>query len=210
MKKLALFPLGVVLFPGSTLPLHIFEERYKTLIERCLMQKENFGINLVDPHNLHDTGCSAEVFRVLKKYSDGRMDIIVKGIKRYSVDSFLEDIEPYYIADVNYFDDEEDSFDRDLMVRCIDLFNAITDKIKTIRIEKIDPEKIGTVKPSFVIAQKSGLSLMQRQELLEIRSEDERLQALIDHLNTLLPIIKETELVTRIVKNDGYFPPNII
>lgn len=209
MNNLALFPLGVVLFPESTLPLHIFEDRYKELVNTCLEEKRQFGINLINPKNMHDVGCSAEVFRVLKKYPDGKMDVLVKGIKRYKLISFAEGEFSYYMGEVDFFEDEDNTFDRELLLQCTDLFNQVANRITTVKVDEIDPERVGTNKPSFLIAQKSGLSLKQRQSLLEIRSEDERLQALIDHLNTLLPVIKETELVTQLIKNDGYFPPKI-
>ena len=209
MDNLALFPVGVVLFPESTLPLHIFEERYKELINTCLDEKRQFGINLINPKNMHDVGCSAKVFRVLKKYPDGKMDVLVKGVKRYKLVSFSEEEFSYYTGEVEFFEDEDDTFDRELLLQCTDMFNQVANRITTVRVDEINPERVGTNKPSFLIAQKSGLSLKQRQSLLEIRSEDERLQTLIDHLNTLLPVIKETELANQLIKNDGYFPPKI-
>ena len=209
MDNLALFPLGVVLFPESTLPLHIFEERYKELINTCLDEKRQFGVNLINPKNMHDVGTSAEVFRVLKKYPDGKMDVLVKGFQRYKLVSFSEGEFSYYTGEVEFFEDDDETFDRELLLQCTDLFNQVANRITTVKVDEIDPERVGTNKPSFLIAQKSGLSLKQRQSLLEIRSEDERLQTLIDHLNTLLPVIKETELANQLIKNDGYFPPQI-
>ena len=82
-QLLPLFPLQVVLFPHSLLPLHIFEDRYKLLIRECVTEKTEFGINLVQDGTLADVGCTAVVTTIVRRYDDGKMDIVVQGRQRY-------------------------------------------------------------------------------------------------------------------------------
>ena len=93
---LPLFPLNVVLFPQSQLHLHIFEERYKTLISECITYDSAFGINLVHEHEVRTVGCTAMVREVVKRYDDGKLDIIVEGHRRLHLHNFVEAPHPYF------------------------------------------------------------------------------------------------------------------
>ena len=85
LTLLPIFPLGLVLFPGAPLPLHIFEPRYKEMIGECLEQKKPFGIVRVTEEGVAGIGCTAEIVSVTKKYDDGRMDILARGVDRFEV-----------------------------------------------------------------------------------------------------------------------------
>lgn len=207
MDKLGLFPLGIVLFPESVIPLHIFEERYKLLINQCYSENTRFGINLMSDEKIHNVGCSAEVSDVMKKYSDGKLDVIAVGDKRYKLNNFTEGQKPYYIGDVEYFEDEETEIDSDLLNKCINFYNQIAHKISTIKVKPIKYNDLNTLKPSFLIAQKSGLALLQKQQMLEMTSENKRLEFLFNHLSGLFPVIDEAETITKIIKYDGYIKP---
>ncbi|MEO8447541.1 MAG: LON peptidase substrate-binding domain-containing protein, partial [bacterium] len=80
--EIPLFPLNVVMYPHSKIPLHIFEERYKKMIGECESSGAVFGINFFSDKNIHMTGCSAEVTEVTERLENGEMNIIVKGIQR--------------------------------------------------------------------------------------------------------------------------------
>lgn len=207
MIKIGLFPLGIVLLPESSIPLHIFEERYKTLINDCNEKGSVFGINLVNSIDMNEVGCTAKIEKILKRYPDGKIDLIITGIQRYKIINFSEGDKPYYIGEVEYYDDEVNEYEYVLFQEAAEHFNKIVTGISTIKIDPIYPEKVTSQKPSFIIAQKSGLSIDQRQQLLEMKSEDERLEYLIEHLKTMMPVIKESEIINKIIKNDGYFPP---
>src|SRR6266481_4942411 len=97
---LPLFPLEVVLLPGATLPLHIFEERYKLMIGEALEGRSEFGIVLAKGRSLANLGCSAEVEKVVKRYEDGRLDILTAGRRRFEI-LFLDDQKPYLQAAVH-------------------------------------------------------------------------------------------------------------
>jgi Lon protease-like protein len=77
-----LFPLGVVLLPGNSLPLHIFEERYKSMVGECLEKKEVFGVVYYNGAQITPSGCTAGIVAIRKRYPDGRLDIITRGEKR--------------------------------------------------------------------------------------------------------------------------------
>lgn len=100
-----LFPLGVVIFPGMPLPLHIFEERYKQMIGECLYEKKAFGIVFFDGTRIHETGCSAEIVKVIREYPDGRSDILVKGKNRFFIKKLIKE-KAYTEAGVEFFDDK--------------------------------------------------------------------------------------------------------
>jgi len=82
---LPIFPLELVLLPGVPLPLHIFEPRYKEMIAECLEQKKPFGVVRASSDGVAEIGCTAEIMSVTKKYDDGRMDILTRGVERFEV-----------------------------------------------------------------------------------------------------------------------------
>jgi Lon protease-like protein len=209
MNRLGLFPLQIVLFPESVFPLHIFEERYKRLINNCLVNKQVFGINLSVSTKMYNIGCSAQILDIVQKDEKGNMDITVKGIRRYRLDEFEESENQYVEADVVYFDDIEEDLNHDLFERSIIEFNAIAEIVNSIKIEKLSKKEISTILPSFLVAQKAGLTLGQRQELLEMTSENQRLEYLLNHLIKIKPMLKEAEFVQMIIKNDGYLIPKV-
>src|SRR3954466_359018 len=102
---LPLFPLNVVLFPQTDLPLHIFEERYKQMIAECLQHRREFGVLLAENGEVERTGCAATVASVVKRYDDGRMDIIARGTRRFEVLLFNQAL-PYMRGEPEFFDDE--------------------------------------------------------------------------------------------------------
>lgn len=208
MRTIGIFPLRLVLFPESAYPLHIFEERYKALIKRCIKERSHFGINFMSNEGMKEIGCSATITDVMRQYPDGRMDIIVAGVRRYKLESFSDGEDKYYIGIVKYFDDEDTKIDESLLKKCIELYNRIADIIKTIQIDKISPDEITTQYPSFYLAQKSGLAIEQRQILLESVSENVRLRILYDHYKKLIPSIKTMDSLQKIIKNDGYLKPD--
>ncbi|HRP02274.1 MAG TPA: LON peptidase substrate-binding domain-containing protein [Candidatus Kapabacteria bacterium] len=206
---LGLFPLNIVLFPESVYPLHIYEDRYKALIKECYEQNKAFGINFLTSLGMSNIGCSAKVSDIFKSYPDGKMDILVVGEQRFKIISMQDGSNPYYTADVDFFDDDIDTYSVSKLYECTEIFNDVVSKIKSINIDRIEPDELSTKYPSFLIAQKSGLGAEQKQALIEIRSEDFRLDYLIKHLKRLTPMIMQTETINQIIRNDGYIKPNL-
>ena len=206
IRNLPLFPLEVVLFPGALLPLHIFEERYKTLINECIHQKKEFGINYVNAARMSPVGCSAIVKNVVKEHGDGRKDIIVEGKSRYTVKHLVESTAPYFVAKVSFFNDIEEEVDDILRRHSIDLYNRFVEAAFKGSIAKV-AEGTNNAVISFVLVQKAGLELKGRQELLALKSENERLTMLSRYFESTLPLVASQEEHKRLVLNDGYLTP---
>ena len=167
MERIGLFPLYMVLYPEAVMPLHVFEDRYKLLINHCFDSKKEFGMTLIDPVKIFHTGCCAIVSDIFRRYDDGKMDIIIKGTRRFKIMHIIDGKEQYLLSDIEFFDDKPEVQNESLLIDCIEQYNKIADSLKELNIEKIDIIKLETKVPSFLISQKSGLTLYQRQELLE-------------------------------------------
>ncbi len=203
-KKIPLFPLGVVLFPGIALPLHIFEDRYKEMIGHCIDNDLEFGVVFHDGENLRTVGCTARVMSVLKTYEDGRMDIISEGEKRFRLASFLDD-KSYYEGDVEFLSEEQLDGDkvnaellqtaRALLKKTILRLDASYD---TTRLDDLSAREV-----SYMIAANAGFSAANKQQLLELMSITERLKMAIDWADKLVK--KATDAVHRngIISKNG-------
>ena len=207
MKNIGLFPIKNVLFPDSILPVHVFEERYIKLINSAKHQDKIFGINLKNAGKIHEYGCIAQISKVIKHFDDGKMDVLLKGGQRYRILNRARGQLGFDNADIELMQNKIEIFSNDLLLKCISMYNNLIEKIHTRDINKIDREKLNTNTPSYYFAQKSGLNIKQKYQLLLLDHEDDRLDYIIDHLENILPIVKEAEIVSKIIKNDGYYNP---
>jgi len=206
--KIGLFPLKIVLLPEALLTLHIFEERYKVLIKDCWTHNKPFGVNLKISSKIYDVGCTAEINDITKTYEDGRMDIIISGLKKYKLLNYDKSAKGYLVGEIKYINDEfKEDIDQKTLWNCVDIYNQIATTVNSITIEKLNQDDMKTKYPSFLLAQKSGLDITQRQVFLEMDSENKRLYYLLEHFQKILPVITDAEFVTRIIKNDGYYRP---
>src|SRR5262249_43408818 len=122
---LPLFPLQVVLLPGGLLPLHIFEDRYKEMIGEVIQNQIEFGVVLANEKGIVNTGCTATVDRILRRYDDGRMDILVRGRRRFEI-LLLNEERPFLRGAVDYFDDEQqEAAPQELLRQAVESFNQI-------------------------------------------------------------------------------------
>jgi len=183
--KIPIFPLGVVLMPLGILPLHIFEERYKQMIAECLSGNRQFGVVYLENKHLHKIGCTAHIEKVIKRYENGRLDILTSGQKRFRILDIAED-KPYLESNIEYFDDEItlDSLEMtDLarhgikLLRQIEQITEISEGLE--RVKTLDLKVI-----SFLLAGSHGLTLAEKQELLEIENTEERLTRSVDMLKS--------------------------
>ncbi len=200
---LPLFPLQVVLFPGSILPLHIFEERYKELINECHASGNPFGINLTRNETLSPVGCTARVTAIRTRYDDGKMDIVVLGGKRYQLLEVVESPKQYKIGRVEVKSESEDVVDPGLVQRTIALHNTVIKMVYNDErmFVEYDPE---SATHSFALVLKAGLELDERQQLMELDSETDRLEMLERYFNGIIPKLELVQEVDRIIKSDGY------
>ncbi|MGD0569803.1 MAG: LON peptidase substrate-binding domain-containing protein [Candidatus Sulfotelmatobacter sp.] len=182
---LPLFPLDVVLFPGTPLPLHIFEPHYKEMIGECLSQHRHFGVVRAVEQGLADVGCTAEIVTVVKEYPDGRLDLVTEGRMRFELlrvnqkRSFLQ-------AEVLMIDDEPGTPSREESARAIELHSELL----TIAGAKQDLSAADPETLSFYLAGSLPLDLDFKQKLLALRSEPERLTLLISYLETIIPNLR--------------------
>ncbi len=200
---LPLFPLNVVLFPQSQLHLHIFEERYKTLINECIKYDSVFGIILVHEQQTRTIGCTAMIKEIGKRYNDGRMDIIVEGRRRFHLHNFVEAPHPYYSGRISWMEDVDDKVDEQLRVHAVNLHNQFVKVVFTGIVQQVDINDVRKTR-AFHLVQKSGMELIERQVFLAMNSENKRLQFLIHHLESLLPLLLSKKTVEELAKNDGY------
>ncbi len=201
IDDLPLFPLDLVLYPDERLSLHVFEERYKDLTGYCLEHDVPFGIVRVEDDKWADVGTTARIGRVLKRHEDGRMDILVQGEERFRLES-VHDRFSYYTADVTLIEDEEATLDLDLKER------VITQHMKLLELagRTIRPNLYEDVdRLSFVLAQNSALEGAQKQEVLESKTEPERIRYLIRHFESLIPRLEKQEGVRRRIRSNGHF-----
>ncbi|MBI5473942.1 MAG: LON peptidase substrate-binding domain-containing protein [Ignavibacteriae bacterium] len=200
---LPLFPLQVVMFPTAVLPLHIFEERYRQLISDCENGDKEFGISLAQDENVAKVGCSVVVTNIVHRYEDGKLDILVRGQRRYQLENFVESSRLYTEGRVRFLSDEDEPVDAALAEETVRLHNeliqlAYRDKQFEVEYNSSNPIL------SFRIAQKAGLDLAQRQALLEEDSENKRLTALREYLAEIIPKLQQLSEVERVIKSDGY------
>jgi Lon protease-like protein len=174
VSDIPLFPLNVVLLPGAPLPLHIFEERYKQMVNECLESESEFGMVLADESGTRQVGCTAKIVELVERYEDGRMLILVEGSRRFRLNSILAG-KSYYVGEVEYLEEKESEEDvTALAEECITLLERV--------VEAATEGSVGIeIKPpyrnlSFAIAGRIEFDLEARQQILELTAEKERLE----------------------------------
>lgn len=179
---LPIFPLELVLLPGVPLPLHIFEPRYKEMIAECLDLKMPFGIVRASSEGVADIGCTAEIVQVMKKYDDGRIDILTRGVDRFEVLEVNED-RSFLRAEITLIQDEPGRPAQQVVEQAVRLHAEIA---KLAGTEVSGPEE-GASNLSFLLAGSLPLDLDFKQKLLVTSSEAERLEAVVGYLQSVLP-----------------------
>lgn len=182
---LPLFPLELVLLPGVPLPLHIFEPRYREMIAECLEQKKPFGIVRASEEGVADIGCTAEIVSVTKKYDDGRMDIVARGVERFEVVEVNEDrsflqAETLPVQD----DDGANGAPETPLVHLAVRLHAEIAKLAGADLSGTDEQADNL---SFLLAGSLPLDLDFKQNLLSTLSETKRLEAVVEYLQAVLP-----------------------
>lgn len=181
---LPLFPLDVVLFPGTPLPLHIFEPRYKEMIGECLDRNGAFGVVLAAEQGIAEIGCTAEIVAITKQYPDGRLDIVSEGRKRFEV-LHLNQERPFLRAEVLMLDDEPSVPSRGETDRAVHLHSQILKLAGSVQ----DLSSADMALLSFHLAGSLPLDLDFKQKLLAQRSESKRVSMLAEYFETLVPAL---------------------
>lgn len=196
---LPLFPLDLVLLPGTPLPLHIFEPRYKEMIGECLEQKEVFGILRVLSEGLADIGCTAEVVAVTKTYDDGRMDIVTQGRQRFELLSVNQE-RAFLRGEILYLPDEPQAPTADETARAIDLHKQI---LTLAHAEQSLPDS-DDYPLSYHLAGSLPLDLDFKQKMLAFRSEAERMRSIIAYFENILPSLRRAVQVRQKAGGNGH------
>jgi Lon protease-like protein len=177
-----IFPLDIVLFPGVLLPLHVFEPRYKEMITECLDEKKPFGIVRASSDGMAEVGCTAEILEVTKKYDDGRMDIVTRGVKRFEVLQVNQE-RAFLQAEIEIVNDEPGRPSSDTVEQAVQLRSEIV-KLAGTNAEQNDESDANL---SFTLAGSLPLDLDFKQKLLTTLSEAKRLEAVVGYLQAVLP-----------------------
>ncbi|MFP4088978.1 MAG: LON peptidase substrate-binding domain-containing protein [Cyclobacteriaceae bacterium] len=195
-----LFPLNMVAFPDENVNLHIFEERYKELINDCLEQDMSFGL----PAYIHkkiEYGTELKVDEVVKRYEDGRLDITTTAGRVFKVMSFMNPVggKLYAGGDVFFLENIQDGdyAARQEMVQLIIELYEVMNIVKRVEVE----EDIST----FDVGHKIGLSQEMEYQLIQLERESERQKFVIEHLKRTIPVLRESERTKEKIRMNGHF-----
>jgi ATP-dependent Lon protease len=194
-----LFPLDLALLPDCELPLHIFEPRYRKMIARCLRESLRFGIARIHDGALASIGTEASVKKVLRRYPDGRFDILTEGGERVRIQETREHRDGYIEADTEPVAEAGEESDHALEDHVSEQYRRYASLVSDI---PEDPPPRGP-QWSFRLADRMRLEVAERQELLEIFSENARLMRLKEHLSERIPMVIEREKAKRVVRGNG-------
>lgn len=197
-----IFPLGIVVYPGENVNLHIFEPRYKQLVKECSDNKKPFGVPSVIDNRLQERGTLVVVSEVSKVYDNGEMDIKTQGEKVFRMLEVIKEVPEklYSGAIVNYPDNKEQG-DIELMRR---VMNGIRELHKLLNVTK-DFKKPDEELKTYEVAHHVGLTLQEEYELLGLLDELQRQEYLKRHLTKVLPLVAEMEGLKEKIKQNGHF-----
>ena len=197
VESFPLFPLGLVLLPHERIPLHIFEARYRTMIGECLDHEAEFGIIWLSDEGLKNVGCGARIDRVLERFDDGRLNILVEGTTPFRLLRRIEEL-PYPAGDVELLEDVADGAPEaadTARARYGDLVERVTD-------ERPDAESLGEL-DAYGMAATLDVAADAKQTLLEERSERDRLERLEELFASALERIQLVEKAAERSRGNG-------
>lgn len=186
-----LFPLQMVLFPSVPLPLHIFEERYRIMINQCIEENEPFGVVYQHASEIERVGCTATVNHILNRYDDGRLDIMSVGVDRFRVEA-VDDSAVFLRARVTILDEGAEPIDQQVYDRAVQRLLAYAE-MSDLDISAATLDGLNANQLSFLIAGVESLPLDTKQSLLELNSPLARLErsvAAIERVNAELKLFR--------------------
>jgi Lon protease-like protein len=168
-----LFPLGVVALPSETVPLHIFEDRYKRMIEDCLERECELGIVWLAEEELKSVGCACEIERVLSREEDGSMDILVRGTRPFQLLAREHEL-PYPAGVIEQLHDTDEDDDADVALEARELYRELVEQATD---RELSEEELAEL-DAYEMAGTVEFGTDAKQELLELRSENARMRLL--------------------------------
>lgn len=215
IKHLPLFPLPLVALPNEFLPLHIFEERYRQMLKDVELERNIFGVSFLDPETsfidkpaLQTVGCAVEI-RQSETMPDGRSNILTLGIVRYKLIDYVESGEPYFVGDVEFFEDAPEDFNvvEPLADEVFDLFERMAKAAfkmgggrgRLPEITRSDPESL-----SFLITAAFNFDNEKKYALLEMNSTSQRLTQLKEILVQTVGQMEESSDIQTVSRTNGH------
>jgi Lon protease-like protein len=197
LDRFPLFPLGLVLRPGEVVPLHIFEERYKLMIGECLENDTDFGIVWLSDDGLKEVGCTASVTRVIDQLDDGRMNILIEGSSPFRLLRRIDDL-PYPAGDVELLHDGEEAAadgGDEARRRYAELVERVTD-------ERPDTDDLAGL-DAYGMAATLDFDPDAKQDLLELRSEEHRMERLSELFTATIAGLERAEVAAERARSNG-------
>ena len=198
MDEIPLFPLPIVLLPTEIVPLHIFEDRYKEMIARCLDEETEFGIIWLSDDGLKDIGCTARVTEVLERMDDGRMNILVQGASPFRLLEKREDL-PYPAGSVEMLDDKSESVEEKVSDEARERFALLVERVTDRRP---GDETLADLN-AYEMAASVDIGADVKQGLLELRSEQARLRLLARLFDAAMERLDVAEKIAEQARGNG-------
>jgi Lon protease-like protein len=170
-RDFPLFPLGIVALPHELVPLHIFEERYKTMVGDCLERGTEFGIVWAGDEGRRPIGCAVEITEVLERMEDGRMNILTRGTRPFRIVDERADL-PYPAGTVEFLDDKEEAPDGGTADSAHSAYGELVEQATD---RTLDPAELAAM-TAYEMAATVDFGLEAKQGLLDLRSENARLR----------------------------------
>lgn len=197
-----IFPLALVVYPGEALNLHIFEPRYKQLINECNESKKPFGIPSVVNQKVGELGTLVEIVEIVKKYETGEMDIKTRGVKVFRILETIPEIpDKLYSGAIVSYPDLDYKVNRELMQKLVAGIKHLHQMLNVSKNFGKAEEELN----SYDLAHHAGLSFEEEYELLGLPMELQREEYIRRHLSRVLPIVKEMESLKEKIKLNGHF-----
>jgi Lon protease-like protein len=172
VEDFPLFPLGLVALPFEYVPLHIFEDRYRTMIGECLERETEFGIVWATDDEVHPIGCAMTVTRVLERMDDGRLNILTRGTRPFRVIEEADHL-PYPAATIEYLtDDVDDGTGDEIAAEAREAYRAL---VHTATEKDPDPDELAAM-TAYAMAATVEFGTEAKQKLLDLRSETARMK----------------------------------
>ncbi len=198
-RDFPLFPLHLVALPSELVPLHIFEDRYKALVEHCLADPPSeFGIVCADDEGVREIGCACEIAEVLERFDDGRVNLVARGTRPFRIAAEQDDL-PYPAGAVEFLDDnpeaEDDTLAGGVHAAYADLVRSATDRTP-------DEAQIAAMS-AYEMAGTVEFAIEAKQQLLESRSEAARLRQLERLLRAAVRRLDFVERAQAVARSNG-------
>ena len=197
-----IFPLGIVVYPGEQLNLHIFEPRYRQLISECQAGGKPFGIPSVINDRICEMGTLVRIREISEVYEDGKMDIKTEGLQVFRMLEMINSLpDKLYSGAIVSYPENNEQGNRSLMQGIV---AGIKERHKLRQVEKKFPKPEEELW-SYDVAHHAGLSLQEEYELLQLMQELQRQEYLKRHLRKVIPVLAEMEALKEKVKLNGHF-----